>query len=105
MSGRVLGSPLDGTTGHGRDTEPGPVEDNRHAFLRAGGFDPLSLTIALQTHSTNVAVATVEHRGRGLFPAFDGFPTTDGMVTSESSVVLGTIVADCTPLVLYDRRV
>lgn len=104
MSGRVPAAPQEGTTGHGRDTDSALVEANRRAFLRASGVCPADLTIALQTHSTNVAVVTTVHRGRGLFPAFDGLPATDGMVTNDESVALGTVVADCTPLVLYDRR-
>ena len=74
-------------------------------FLQASGFDVADLSVALQTHTNTVAVATSADRGRGLYPAFDGFPGTDGMVTNDVSVALGVIVADCVPLVLYDRRV
>lgn len=104
MSGRVVGAPLEGTTGHGRDTDSAPIEQNRLAFMIAGQMSVADLTVARQTHSTTVRLAAAGDRGRGLFPAFDGFPATDGMVTNDPSVALGVIVADCVPLLLYDRR-
>lgn len=104
MSGRVAGLPWEGTTGHGRDTDPSAIEANRRAFIQSAQMCPSNLTVPRQTHSANVTVATIADRGRGLYPAFDGFPETDAMVTNDLSVALGVIVADCVPLVLYDRR-
>jgi YfiH family protein len=104
MSGRVPDAAAEGDLGHGPNTDNGVIEVNRVAFVEAAGFSMSDLVISRQTHGTRVEVVAADDRGRGLFPAFDGFPATDAMVTNNPSVALGTIVADCVPIVLYDPR-
>jgi YfiH family protein len=104
MSGRAAGAACEGDLGHRSDTEPELIEANRRAFLAAAGVGMRDLVICRQTHSSNVRQVTAADRGRGLYPAFDGFPDTDGMVTDDPTVALGVIVADCVPLLLYDAR-
>ena len=102
MSGRRIGDGHEGDVGHGRGTTPEVIETNRTAFLDAMAIDPEALTVGRQTHGNHVEVVDAGSRGRGRYPAFDGFPTTDGLVTADPSVALGVIVADCVPLVIYD---
>jgi len=102
MSGRIAGEIADGDVGHGPNTVADEIEHNRAAFIDSAGFSMADLVVSRQTHGTQVAVVGSADRGRGLFPAFDGFPATDAMVTNEPTVALGTIVADCVPILLYD---
>lgn len=102
MSGRRVGDGHEGDVGHGRGTTSKVIETNRTAFLNAMAIEPESLTVGRQTHGTHVEVVDAGSRGRGRYPAFDGFPATDGLVTADPSVALGVIVADCVPLVIYD---
>jgi YfiH family protein len=102
MSGRQSGEPADGDVGHGPNTNAGEIEHNRSAFIEAIGCSMADLIVSRQTHGTQVAIARHADRGRGLYPAFDGFPATDAMVTNDPSVALGTIVADCVPILIYD---
>lgn len=104
MSGRVADACVDGDVGHGPNTDSTIIERNRAAFIDAAGFSMADLVISRQTHGSRVQVVTGADRGRGLFPAFDGFPATDAMVTDDPSVAVGTIVADCVPVLLYDTR-
>ncbi len=104
FSGRVRGEDADGDVGHGPNTDSVVIERNRKAFLEDAGYDLADLVVSRQTHGINVEIARREDRGRGLYPTFDGFPATDAMVTNEPSVALGTIVADCVPIILYDPR-
>ncbi len=104
MSGRKPDVEADGDVGHGPNTVAETIERNRTAFIMAAGFSIEDLVIGRQTHGTRVQVVTAGDRGRGLYPTFDGFPATDALVTNEPSVALGTIVADCVPIVLYDPR-
>lgn len=104
MSGRLPGAEADGDVGHGPNTVDTIIERNRVAFIEAAGCAMSDLVIGRQTHGTRVQVASAGDRGRGLFPAFDGFPATDAMVTNDPSVALGTIAADCVPILLYDPR-
>jgi YfiH family protein len=102
MSGRLPGERSEGDVGHGPNTNEDEIEHNRAAFIEAAGMSMADLVISRQTHGTEVAVVSRADRGRGLYPAFDGFPATDAMVTNEPTVALGTIVADCVPILLYD---
>jgi YfiH family protein len=102
MSGRLPGERSEGDVGHGPNTIEDEIEHNRAAFIEAAGMSMADLVISRQTHGTQVAVVGQADRGRGLYPAFDGFPATDAMVTNHPSVALGTIVADCVPILLYD---
>ncbi|HYI15252.1 MAG TPA: peptidoglycan editing factor PgeF, partial [Thermomicrobiales bacterium] len=104
LSGRIPGVEADGDVGHGPNTIDVVIERNRRAFIESAGFSMSDLVISRQTHGTCVQVVEGNDRGRGLFPAFDGFPATDAMVTNDPSVALGTIVADCVPILLYDPR-
>ncbi|MEI2617338.1 MAG: peptidoglycan editing factor PgeF [Thermomicrobiales bacterium] len=102
MSGRRRGDGHDGDVGHGRGTTAEIIEANRTDFLNEVSIEPASLTIGRQTHGSRVEIVDRDSRGRGRYPAFDGFPATDALVTADPSVALGVIVADCVPLVLYD---
>lgn len=104
MSGRQAGVEAEGDVGHGPNTIDVVIERNRAAFIEAAGCSMADLVISRQTHGTRVQVVDAADRGRGLFPAFDGFTATDAMVTNDPAVVLGTIVADCVPILLYDAR-
>ena len=104
MSGRVPGIDADGDTGHGPNTDGDVIERNGAPFIAAAGCAMADLVISRQTHGTRVQVADAADRGRGLYPAFDGFPATDAMVTNDPAVALGIIVADCDPILLYDQR-
>lgn len=104
MSGRIGAAEADGDVGHGPDTIDVVIERNRAAFIETAGFAMSDLVISRQTHGTQVQVVHGDDRGRGLYPTFDGFPATDAMVSNEPSVALGTIVADCVPILFYDQR-
>jgi polyphenol oxidase len=104
MSGRERSLPHQGDVGHSHTTDEQSIETNRRTFLSQIGIDLPDLTIARQTHSAAVHVVTRVDRGRGLFPLFDGFPGTDGLLTNDTALAVGVIVADCVPLVVYDPR-
>jgi YfiH family protein len=104
MSGRDPDAPHEGSVGHARGSDEAAIESNRRAFLDAAGVDPGDLVLGRQTHGTTVQVVVDADRGRGLYPRFDGFPRTDALVTGDAGVAVGVLVADCVPLLLYDRR-
>lgn len=104
MSGRLPDAPHEGSIGHARDTVDDDVEANRHTFMDAATIDLEALTLGRQTHGSTVQVVTAEHRGRGMYPVFDGFPETDALVTDDPSVAIGVVVADCVPILLYDSE-
>lgn len=104
MSGRCKEAPAEGDLGYTPHNDHAVIDDNRDAFLRSVGVDPLALTLGRQVHGTTVAQVRSADRGRGRPPRFDGFPATDALVTDACDVALGTVVADCVPLLVYDTR-
>jgi polyphenol oxidase len=104
MSGRVTDCAAGGDVGYARDNDHSAIDASRLAFLTAADFDPAALTLGQQTHGAGVQIVTAIERGRGQPPDFAGLPDTDGLITQDSSVALGVIVADCVPLLLYDPR-
>lgn len=104
MSGRRPGSPARGDVAFAKDTIFAEIAESRQTFLAELGVADDALTLGRQTHGANVAVVRDEDRGRGRPPDFDGFPETDALITASRAVALGVIVADCTPILLYDPR-
>lgn len=102
MSGRLPDSPSEGDVAYARDADPSAVTENRKAFLEALGIPDCSLTLGGQVHGNTVTVVTSADRGRGRPPQFDAIPSSDGLATVDTGLALGSIVADCTPVVLYD---
>ncbi len=102
MSLRQLELPSEGDIAYARGTDHSHIQENRERFLRSAGFDPAALTLGRQIHGNQVSIVRRQDRGRGQPPAFDAIPDSDGLATGSASVALGTIVADCVPIILYD---
>lgn len=104
MSERRPEAPSEGDIAYARDTNADHISRNRAEFLRSAGIDPAALTLGRQVHGSRVSVVTSTDRGRGQPPEFGAVPDSDGLITTSTDVALGTIVADCAPLLLYDTR-
>src|ERR1035437_2570743 len=70
------------------------VDENRRRFLRAiNAPDQTKAVYQNQVHSANVTVVLGN----------EGIVTeNDALITSETNLLLGVTVADCTPILLYD---
>jgi hypothetical protein len=55
-------------------------------------------------HGAVARVVTRADRGRGAAVADAGVGEADALVTSDPGTVLGVLVADCAPILLYDPR-
>lgn len=85
------------------DTPEAVLENRRRAAAAVGaGLD--DLVFAEQVHGAAVARVDGHDRGRGASGAGDAMPGADALVTTDPSVVLAVLVADCVPIVLYDPR-
>lgn len=104
MSGRRPGAPAEGDIAYSPVSDPADIALNRQTFFEELGLDLASLTVGRQVHGNTVKSVVASDRGRGQPPAFDGFPDTDGLITSVPGITLGVIVGDCVPIVLYDPR-
>lgn len=70
------------------------VDENRQRFFSAIGAAGYSFASSHQVHGTDVLVATEAGR-------FDGY---DALVTNTPGLLVGVTVADCVPILVYDRE-
>ena len=84
-----------------RGDDPENVRENFRRMGRAIGFEPESLVMSQQTHTTNVRLVTEEDRGRGYTKEL-GYKDVDGMITNVPGLMLATFYADCVPLFFVD---
>jgi YfiH family protein len=71
------------------------VAENRARMARSLAVEPQALLTAYQTHSRDVAVATVAW-------ASDARPRADAIVTRTTGLAVGVTSADCGPILLAD---
>lgn len=84
-----------------RGDDPEHVEENFRRMAAAIGFEPESLVLSLQTHTTNVRLVTEEDRGKG-FTVPRNYDNVDGLITNVPGLTLATFYADCVPLFFVD---
>jgi YfiH family protein len=82
--------------------EPAAVLENRRRVAAAIGADPADFVFSRQVHGAGVRVVTATERSSGAFAVDGSVPEADAVVTTDPSVVLAILAADCVPVVLYD---
>lgn len=88
--------------GTGRGDDPRNVLQNYRILGEAVGFAPEHLVFARQIHGDRVRPVSRENEGEGLFaPAGEA---CDALITHTPGVALAVFTADCTPILLWDRR-
>ena len=85
-----------------RGDDPRNVLQNYRILSEAVGFVPEHLVFARQIHGDWVRPVSRENEGEGLFaPAGEA---CDALITHTPGVALAVFTADCTPILLWDRR-
>jgi len=83
---------------------PQDVLENRRRAAAALGADLADFVFGKQVHGAVARVVTRADRGRGAAVADAGVGDADALVTGDPGTVLGAVVADCVPILLYDPR-
>ncbi len=83
--------------GEGRGDDPRNVAENYNRLLSHMGRSFSDTVRAGQIHSTNIRYVTEDDRGRF-------FADTDGFITDRAGVVLVSKVADCAPILLFEKE-
>lgn len=81
---------------------PQDVLENRRRAAVALGADLGDFVFGCQVHGAVARIVTRADRGRGAAVPDEGAGEADALVTADPGTVLGVVVADCTPIVLYD---
>jgi YfiH family protein len=83
---------------------PEDVLENRRRAAAALGAGLGDFVFGKQVHGAVARVVTHADRGAGAAVADAGVGEADALVTSDPGTVLGALVADCVPILLYDPR-
>lgn len=81
---------------------PEDVLENRRRAAAALGAGLGEFVFGSQVHGAVARVVTRADRGAGAAAAGAGVGEADALVTSDPGTVLGAVVADCVPILLYD---
>lgn len=84
-----------------RGDDPEHVRENFRRIGEAIGFEPESVVMSRQTHTTNVRLVTEKDRGKGYTVPLE-YTDVDGMITNVPGLMLATFYADCVPLFFVD---
>ncbi len=86
---------------YSRGDDPEKVTENFTRAARAIGSDIKNITIARQTHGTEIRIVDEDDCGRGVTKEryHEGY---DGLITDKRGVMLVTLHADCIPLYFLD---
>lgn len=79
------------------------VTENYKRLCSAVGIEYESLVASAQDHHTVIRKVTSEDKGVGIFKPRD-MDSVDGLITNEKGVTLVTYFADCTPILLVDKK-
>jgi len=82
--------------------DPETVIGNRRIVCGVLGAELSQMVAARQVHGNHIAVVDSGDAGRGALSLETAFSETDGMVTSQSGLLLATFYADCVPIFILD---
>jgi len=74
--------------------DPTNVAENRRRFCAALGFKPEQMAWSKQVHGDQIRQVTEPGGGEGF----------DALVTDQPGILLAVSIADCTPILIYDKR-
>ena len=77
------------------------VTENYRRMAYALGIPVESITLSMQTHTTNIRRITEEDKGKGVAGPLD-YEDVDGLITNIPGICLSTGYADCVPLYFLD---
>jgi polyphenol oxidase len=80
--------------GKSTDDHPDHVQENRRRFCGALGFTPGQMAWSKQVHGDQILTVTKAGGAEGF----------DAIVSNTPGILLAVSVADCTPILVYDRQ-
>lgn len=80
------------------------VIENRKILADFLNTDLNHMVSPTQTHSTNLQKITKIDMGKGMYSLDDAIDDTDALYTREKNLFLLTYHADCTPVLIYDKK-
>lgn len=86
--------------GYGSGDQVSQVEANRAAVARSFGVEPHLFLTVNQVHGSEILVIDQPNPEVSHFQRVD----SDAILTNQRNILIGILVADCFPVILYDRK-
>lgn len=86
--------------GLGSGDQQSQVEANRAAVARAFELEPYLLLTAKQVHGSEILVIDQPNPEVSHFQRVE----SDAIITNQKNILIGILVADCFPVILYDQK-
>ncbi len=86
--------------GYGAGDQHSHVDANRAAVARAFGLEPHLLLTVSQVHGSEILVIDQPNPDVSHFQRVD----CDAIITNQRQILIGILVADCFPVILYDSQ-
>jgi len=80
------------------------VLKNRSKLAQSLHISLQSFTISNQVHGTCISIVGQDERGSGTADISTALKESDAMITDQENICLLIFVADCVPVILYDRQ-
>lgn len=90
--------------GFGTDDNPESVLKNRLALSASLGIPLDWFVFPQQTHSANIAIVDNSNLGQGTRSRDNAISNTDALITNSKNIFIVTQVADCVPVLLFDKE-
>jgi hypothetical protein len=103
VAAAVMSDMSDGDCGF-TGSDPATAARNRERVCGPCSVDPHHLVCAQQVHGSVVVWASESDRGRHYGGSLELFPGTDAILTGARGLPVAIFVADCVPVLLYDKR-
>jgi YfiH family protein len=89
--------------GFGTEDKPENVLKNRQALSESLGIPLNWFVFPQQTHSANIAIVDNSNLGQGAFNRENAIQNTDALITNLKNIFIVIQVADCVPILLFDK--
>ncbi|MGM0444925.1 MAG: peptidoglycan editing factor PgeF [Bacillota bacterium] len=86
------------------DDEKSKVLKNRKKLFESLGYNPKNIIFSEQVHSDKIKEVDASYKKKGVFSYESSISNIDGMVSTDKSIILGGLFADCVPIYIVDKN-
>lgn len=79
------------------------VRKNREKTFRSLNLSSEDIIFADQIHSNNIKLVDNNDKGSGVYSYDSSLQNIDGLISTDNSIILGGLFADCIPLYVMDK--
>jgi YfiH family protein len=86
------------------DDKNSKVLKNRKKLFETLDYNPENIIFSEQIHSNKIKMVDTSYKKKGVFSYNTAVPNIDGMVSTDKSLILGGLFADCVPIYIIDKN-